>query len=479
MNKIESDFLNQPPPQAIDLEEAVLGGIMLERQGQIIALEKLTPADFYQETHAEIFRAIAELAHDGNPIDMRTVVNQLTRNGKLKSIGGAYMIASLTSKVSSTANLEYHCVILVQKRIARDIIQFAARMQREAYAEGDALMLLNEITAFPSLILDKMKSGSESHIQDLVVALVQDINTRQSDAKDITGVPSGYQSLDKIVAGFQPGTLVLIAARPGMGKTTLALNFARNAAIDFQMPVAIFTLEMSAMELGMKLVSMETEMDNRDLKSKIFNSLDMDHFMHSTRKLATAPIYVDDTPAISIMDLRVKCRRMVERYKVKMIIVDYLQLMRGEFHTLKNREQEISSISRGLKLIAKELSVPVLAMAQLSREVDKRPLPRVPMLSDLRESGSLEQDADIVMFIWRPDYYKIPGDPDGTYAEGLTKLIIAKHRGGPQGESYVAMIGKTSKFKGLDSPFLAPAGSLPVKAFFNNQVKVNKDDVPF
>lgn len=447
-------MLHRLPPNAVDLEESVLGAALLERQGQIIALEKLSATDFFSTIHQEIFIAVAQLAKDGNPVDIRTVGHQLDKNGKIGMVGGRYYLAELASKVSSAANIEYHCLVIIEKRIRRNIIDFATRLTQFGYDEGnDVFNLLNDITAFPLDIIEAIKGGNERKIKDGVVAIAQSINKRETEVKELTGVPSGYESLDKLTHGWQPGALIIIAARPSMGKTTFVINTARNAAIDFKIPVAIFSLEMTAQELELKFVSLESDFEIRALKTKLFNPYDIEHFMVSTRRLAEAPIWIDDTPAISILDLRVRCRRMVEKYGVKMIIVDYLQLMKGEPHTLKNREQEISSISRGLKQIAKELKIPVLALSQLSRDVEKRET-KIPILSDLRESGSLEQDADLVMFMWRPAYYKKLGDEAGTYIDGLTKLIIAKHRNGPVGEAFLTMLPRTSKFQSAVHEYL-------------------------
>ena len=454
-----TSLLTMLPPMALDLEDMVLGAAMLERDRQIVALEKLSTEDFYSESNSIIFKAIAQLAHDGNPIDMTTVVNQLRKMDKIEFVGGAYRIAELTSKVSSAANIDYHCRVLMEKRMAREIIQFAQELSRLGYSEtADVFETLDKITAFPVHVYEKIKVGAERTIEAGVIAIAQDINTRQvENVKEITGIPSGYHGLDRLTLGWQDTDLIIIAGRPSMGKTTLVLNIARNAAVDFKIPVAIFSLEMSYKQLYTKFVSMETGFDNRKLFTQIFNPLDLDHFMHATKALVAAKIFIDDSASLNIMDFRVRCRRFVETHKVKMIIVDYLQLMRGEPHTQKFREQEISNISRGLKQTAKELNIPIIALSQLSREVDKRPLPRIPILSDLRESGTIEQDADIVAFLWRPAYYKIPGDSDGTYADGLTKIIFAKHRNGNTGEAYLAMKGKTSKFENLDDPYFITA----------------------
>ena len=453
------------PPMALDLEDMVLGAAMLEKNGAIAAVQILSAGDFYSESNGIVFKAMEQLAHDGDPIDMTTVVNQLRKMGKIELVGGAYRVAELTSRVSSAANIEYHCRVIIEKRMARDVIQFANEITRLGYSDtADIFETLDKITDFPIHLHDKNKSGPEQTIKEGVIAIAQDINTRQIETvKEITGVPSGYHGLDRLTLGWQPTDLIIIAGRPSMGKTTLVLNIARNAAIDFKAPIAIFSLEMSYKQLYTKFVSMETGFDNRMLFTKVFNPLDIEHYMHSTKALAEAQIFIDDSPALSIIEFRARSRRFVDKHKVKLIIVDYLQLMKGEPHTQKFREQEISSISRGLKQTAKELNIPVIGLSQLSREVDKRPLPRIPILSDLRESGTIEQDADIVAFLWRPAYYKISGDSDGVYADGLTKIIFAKHRNGATGEAFLAMQGKTSKFSNLDDPYLIPAETPIVK----------------
>jgi replicative DNA helicase len=478
------ESLGKLPPQALDLEEAVLGVCMLERGAQVVALEKLTPDDFYKDAHKEIFNAIVQLANDGQGIDMRTVRAKLSQLGKLELVGGTFILADLTARVSSGANVEFYCHVIIEKRMARDMIEIASLIHHEAYEDTtDVFDLLKRIAEFPSQIFDKIKSGGERHIRDGIVSRAESINKRTEDQPEITGVPTGYNSLDKLTLGWQKTDLILIAARPSMGKTTFVVNVARNAAVTFKTPVAIFSLEMSFQQLSDKLIASESDIELKKLTSQVFTQLDMDRFFHTTIQLSNAPIYIDDKASLSITDFRIRARRMVEKYKVQMIIVDYLQLMKGEHH-IKNREQEISSISRGLKHVAKELNIPVIALSQLSRQVEDRPT-KLPQLSDLRESGSLEQDADVVGFLYRPAYYKFTGDERGTFVDGLTKIIIAKHRNGEVGEAFVAMRGKTSKFINIDSPYThlqtaAPTGSnlFPPPAP-TTVPPIDNDDLPF
>jgi replicative DNA helicase len=449
------DGLGKLPPQALELEEVILGAALLEKPGQLIALEKLTPDDFYAEYHKEIFQAMVDLSVAGAPIDMRTVINQLKKTGKLELVGGPVVIAELTAKVASAANIEYYCMVIIEKRLARDIIEFCSRMQSEAYEDTtDSFSLVDQITKFPLSLMDGIKAGTERHIKDGIIALNSEMNERKENAPEITGVPSGFDRLDRVTAGWQNSDLIIIAARPSMGKTTFVVNALRNAAVEFKIPVAIFSLEMSYRQLVNKITSAETDITLRTLTSRLLTPVDWTNFNSKIGPLSSSPIYIDDPSSLSITDLRIRCRRLKEKYGVKIIAVDYLQLMKGEHGSKGNREQEISGITRGLKQIAKELDIPILALSQLSREVDKRPLPRIPVLSDLRESGSIEQDADIVAFLWRPEYYKIMGDEGGTFVQGLTKVIFAKHRNGALAEPCVAMHGGTSKFRSVDSPYL-------------------------
>ncbi len=456
-----SESLGKLPPQVLDLEEAILGAVILERSAQVIALEKVKPDDFYSEIHKEIFTAVKQLGDAGNPIDMRTVANQLRAEGKIELVGGAYYIAELTSKVSSAANIDYHIKIMVEKRILRDLIQLASSIHHDAYDDGtDPFELLKMLGDYMRDFFAGIKNSNEIDVGEEIRKLGLIISKRTENLPEITGVPSGYPSIDRITGGWQLSNLIIIGARPGMGKTTLVLNFIRNAAVDYKLPVAIFSMEMSGRELVYKLLSLETELEQNKLKNKVFSDDEWNQFLGTTTNIIKSCIKVDDTPALLIGDFKVKARKFVEEHKVKLIVVDYLQLMRGDPETKGNREREISSISAGLKATAKELDIPVIALSQLSRQVDTRGGDKMPVLSDLRESGSIEQDADLIMLLWRPAYYKITADAGGQYVFGLTKIIHAKHRNGPIGESHVAMDGPKSKFKSIDSPYYGGAADV-------------------
>jgi replicative DNA helicase len=474
-----SEQLGKLPPQVLDLEQAVLGMAIQERHGQIVALEKLTPDDFYLETHKEIFQAICDLAKEGEGINVRTVTYQLKKTGKLELVGGAFFVMQLTQQVISADHIEHHCAIIIEKRLARDMIQFASEIQYKAYEDtNDVFELMNTITQFPMTALDKIKVGSERHIKDGVMTLAKQINARTQDSPEITGVPSGFTRLDRITQGWQATDFIVIAARPSMGKTTLVINLLRNAAVDFKIPVGFFSLEMSYIQLVNKFVSAETDIGLRTLTSKVFTPLDWTRFSNYTDKLTKAPIFIDDPSSLSIMDLRTKCRRLKEKYGVRLIVIDYLQLMKGDPSTKGNREQEIASISRGCKQIAKELGISVIALSQLSRSVEQRGGDKQPQLSDIRESGAIEQDADVVMFLYRPAYYKIMGDENGTYLPGLTKITLAKHRNGSLGEAALQMEGATSKFKSVDSPYLQTGAVQPTPTPAENK-PLSDDDLPF
>ncbi|MGC3945384.1 MAG: replicative DNA helicase [Chryseolinea sp.] len=481
----------KPVPQAADIEVAVLGAALLERQAQIVVLEKLIEDDFFKEEHRDIFNALRTLANDGNPIDMRSVRSQLSKDGKkLELVGGAVYLAELTTKVSNSANVAYHCHLLIEQRIKRAMILVAHEIYQRAYEDTeDSFKLLDYLKSAPMKIAESLHSATETPIKVAIDKLVTVISNHKNTGSNMTGVPSGYESLDRVTHGWQPGNLIIIAGRPSMGKTTVVVNCARNAAVIFQKPVGIFSLEMSTDELTGKLVSIETEIPLTVISNKNFTDLDWTRFAHKSAPLYNAPILIDDTPALSILDLRVRCRRMKEVHGVELIIIDYLQLMRGEYVSKggSNREQEISSISRTLKAIAKELNVPVIALSQLSRDVEKRPLPKIPQLADLRESGSIEQDADMVMFVWRPEYYKITGDERGTFAPGITKLIIAKHRNGELAEPAVQFQPKVQRFINADSPYIHDVKIIPQAELFDrspnpdNRIEPqhNPDETPF
>lgn len=448
-----SGQLGKLPPQAVDLEEAVLGALMLEKDALTTVIDILKPESFYKDAHQEIYKAILTLFNNSEPIDMLTVTAQLRKDGKLEVIGGAYYITELTTKVNSAANIEYHARVITEQSIKRELISISTEIQTEAYEDTTDVFNL----------LDKTEQSlfevSESHIRknyadmrSLMHEAMMELEARKEHKDGLTGIPSGFNALDRVTSGWQPSDLVIIAARPGMGKTAFVVSAMRNAAVDFNQAVAIFSLEMSSIQLVNRLVSAEAELDSEKLKKGNLAEHEWQQLLHKTSKLTEAPIFIDDTPALSILELRAKCRRLKAQHDIKLIIIDYLQLMSGDTGKGQsgNREQEIASISRALKGIAKELAVPVIALSQLSRAVETRGGDKRPQLSDLRESGSIEQDADIVMFLYRPEYYQITEDENGMPTTGTGEVIIAKHRNGALDNVQLKYISRFTKFANMD-----------------------------
>lgn len=487
-----TDGLGKLPPQAIEIEHAVLGALMLERDALSNVIDILHAESFYQDAHQEIYSAIVALFNDSQPIDIKTVTHQLRKMGKLEFVGGAHYVAGLTTKVNSAANIEYHARIIAEQSIKRELIRISSEIQKEAYEDTiDVFKLLDR--AEQSLF-----DVSESHIRknyDKMSALmhqaIEEIQIRKDREDGLTGVPSGFSALDRVTSGWQPSDLVIIAARPGMGKTAFVVSALRNASIDFNTPVAIFSLEMSSVQLVNRLISAEAELPGEKIKKGDLADYEWEQMMHKTKRLSAAPIFIDDTPALSILELRAKCRRLASQHGVKLIIIDYLQLMSGDSSKgAGNREQEIASISRALKGIAKELNVPVIALSQLSRAVETRGGDKRPQLSDLRESGSIEQDADMVMFLYRPEYYGMDSDENGMPLQGLGELIIAKHRNGSLDTVNLKFIGKFTKFTDWDGDQGGGFGAfpttgerhtgtitLPSKA--NGEASPSDEDAPF
>jgi replicative DNA helicase len=445
-----SESLGKLPPQALDLEEVVLGALMLEKNALNAVVEFLKPEHFYLETHKEIYTAIVELFKSTEPVDMRTVVNQLRKSGKIEVVGGAYYIAELTAKVSSAANIEYHARVIMEMAIKRELIQVASQIQSDAYEDTtDVFELLDKTEQSVFQISDSNLRKNYDNMRNLMARAIQELQLLKEHKDGLTGVPSGFTELDRMTSGWQRSDLVIIAARPGMGKTAFVVSALRNAAVDFKIPVAIFSLEMASIQLVNRMISAEAELESEKIKRGNLAEHEWAQLVHKTSRLSSAPIFIDDTPALSILELRAKCRRLKAEHGIQVIVIDYLQLMRGEQGG--NREQEIASISRSLKGIAKELNVPVIALSQLSRSVETRGGDKKPQLSDLRESGSIEQDADIVMFLYRPEYYKITVDEEGMPTQGTGEVIIAKHRNGTTGNVKLKFIGKYTKFADLDS----------------------------
>ncbi|MCL2562387.1 MAG: replicative DNA helicase [Rikenellaceae bacterium] len=426
-----TDAGGQLPPQAVELEEAVLGALMLEKDAVVAVQDVLQAEAFYKETHQIVYRAIADLSMELNPIDLYTVTEKLKQKQQLKAVGGASFLAQLTQKVGSAAHVEFHAKIIAQKYVQRELIRASTEIQRRSYDES--MDVTDLIDAAESEIFKVAEGHIKRDVQksrDILVKAMTAIEEATKREGTFTGVQSGFAQLDRLTLGWQPSDLIIIAARPSMGKTAFVLSMARNMAIDFEKPVAFFSLEMSSTQLMMRLIVSESGLSSTDIRSGMINQEQWRHLETSTKPLGMAPLYIDDTPALSIFEFRSKARRLKKQYDVQLIVIDYLQLMTGSSDTKGNREQEVASISRSLKAIAKELNIPIIALSQLNRSVESRSGSKRPQLSDLRESGAIEQDADIVAFIHRPEYYGMNFDENNMPTAGMAEIIVAKHRNG-------------------------------------------------
>ncbi|MEM9686647.1 MAG: replicative DNA helicase [Bacteroidota bacterium] len=460
------------PPQAIDLEEVVLGAMMIDKKGVDEVIDILHPDSFYKEAHKYIYEAIVKLFETSEPIDLLTVSAQLRKDDKLDRVGGDFYLIQLTKKVASSAHIEFHARIILQKFIQRQLIKISREIIEQAYEETtDVFDLLDHAEAkIYEVTQGNIKKSSET-AQNLVIQAKKKIE-EISNKKGLSGISSGFDKLDKLTSGWQPSDLIIIAARPGMGKTAFVLSMARNIAVNSDSPVAFFSLEMSSVQLITRLISSETGLSSEKLRTGRLEKHEWEQLNVKVKGLEKAPIYIDDTPSLSIFDLRAKARRLASQYGIKLIIVDYLQLMTsGGSQKGGNREQEISTISRNLKALAKELDVPIVAISQLSRAVETRGGSKRPLLSDLRESGAIEQDADIVSFIYRPEYYKIEewDDEERSPTQGQAEFIVAKHRNGGLDNIRLKFIGHLGKFDNLDD-FDTP---------FEFQSKMNDNEPPF
>jgi len=466
-------------PQAIDLEETVLGAMMIDKKGIDEVIDILSVETFYKDAHKYIFEAIDQLFKEGQPIDLLTVSAQLKKNGKLDVAGGDYYLIELTQKIASSAHIEYHAHIVLQKFIQRSLIRISSEIIEECFDEStDVFDLLDRSEAkFYEVTQGNIKKSSET-AQSLVIQAKKRIE-EIFNKEGLSGVATGFKELDELTSGWQPSDLIIIAARPGMGKTAFVLSMARNIAIDYQMPVAIFSLEMSSVQLIMRLISSETGLTSEKLRTGKLEKYEWEQLHTKVKDLEKAPLFIDDTPSLSIFDLRAKARRLVSQHKIKLIVVDYLQLMTAGTNNKGggNREQEISTISRNLKSLAKELSIPIIALSQLSRAVETRTGSKRPLLSDLRESGAIEQDADIVSFIYRPEYYKIDNwdDEDATPTQGQAEFIVAKHRNGGLDNIRLRFEGKFGKFANLNQGFSFDYEALPSKMNDSNLTFVKND----
>ncbi len=440
------------PPQAVELEEAVLGALMLEKDALTEVIDILKPQSFYKDAHARIFSAIQQLFTRSEPVDILTVTQELKKTGELDIVGGAYYITQLTNRVASAANAEFHARIISQKFIQRELIRVSTKTINDAYEEGsDVFDLLDNAESGLFSIMEGNIKKNYDKMSTLIKKAIDQIEITKNNKGSFSGIASGLTALDRLTSGWQKSDLVIIAARPAMGKTALVLTMARNAAVDFKKPVAIFSLEMSSLQLVTRLIASESELTSEKLKKGQLEDYEFQQLNDKIKNLAVAPLFIDDTPGLSVFELRAKARRLKEQHKIELIIVDYLQLMTAGGEGKGNREQEIATISRSLKGLAKELEIPVIALSQLSRAVETRGGDKRPQLSDLRESGAIEQDADMVMFIHRPEYYNITEDAEGNSNVGVAELIIAKHRNGPVDSARTRFIAQFTKFTDLET----------------------------
>lgn len=471
------DLIAKIPPQAVDVEEAVLGALMLEKHAIGLVVDILSPDCYYKDAHQLIYKAIQSLFHKSEPIDILTVTHALKSSGELELVGGAYFITQLTNRVASAANIEYHARIILQKYILRELIKLSSDTITEAYEDTtDVLTLLDtaEKNLF-SIAEGNIRRGYQN-MPALIGKAIKEIETAAEQESGITGIPSGFTELDRITAGWHKTDNIVIAARPGMGKTAFVLSLARNAAVKFNRPVAFFSLEMSAVQLTNRLIAAETEIASDKLKRGRLERHEWEQLNSKIGPITNAPLYIDDTPSLSIFELRAKARRLVAERKVEMILIDYLQLMVGNTDNRNsNREQEISMISRSIKSIAKELNVPIITLSQLSRDVEKRGGNKKPQLSDLRESGAIEQDADMVMFIYRPEYYGYDEDGENHSTSGLAQIIVAKNRNGALAEVNLKFIGHLTKFTDFEGDPFSDDNSFGITEQINPSDRITRN----
>ena len=458
--KVGANDLGKLPPQALELEESVIGAMMIEKDAFNTVADLLRPESFYADKHRFIFEAIRSLAAKEAPVDVLSVAEELKRSGKLELAGGIIYLSELTRRVASAAHLHYHAQIVAQKATARDLITMACQIEEKGYDETqDVDDLVEEATAKIFEISQRAQKRDVTHIYPVISEAFERMHKAAKNDGNISGIPSGFNALDKITSGWQKSDLVIIAARPAMGKTAFVLSMAKNMAVDFKVPVAIFSLEMSNVQLVNRLIMNVCEIEGSKIRNGRLTQSEWDRLENQINVLREAPIYVDDTPGLSVYELQSKARKLVKEHGIQIIIIDYLQLMNANGSSFGSREQEVSIISRNLKGLAKELDIPVIALSQLSRAVEKRDSSnsnvdgKKPLLSDLRESGAIEQDADMVCFIHRPEYYKLYDDGNGKDLRGLGQIIVAKHRNGATDEIWLRFIGKYTRFQNEDAAY--------------------------
>lgn len=478
---IQSSLEGRIPPQAIEMEKAVLGAIMSEKDAYSSVASTLAPESFYVHAHELIYEAIRSLEQQQKPIDMLTVTEELRRTDQLESVGGAAYIAELTMNIGGAANLDYHAHIVANKALSRNLISYASEVVTQAYEDSlevDVQMQEAEAKLFE---LSRRNIQKDFRRADTLTPLaIEEIMEAANKADGISGISTGFPGIDKITSGWQNSDLIIIAARPAMGKTAFVLSMAKHIAIDQNIPTAVFNLEMSNLQIIKRIMSNVCEIEGNKLKSGRLEEHEWAQLNAKISQIEEKPLFIDDTSGLSVFEFRSKARRLVKEHGVKIIIVDYLQLMSASGMGLGNREQEVSTISRSLKILAKELNIPIIALSQLNRSVETRQgdaNSKRPQLSDLRESGAIEQDADMVCFIHRPEIYHIYTDPeDNTSTKGIAYFIIAKHRNGATGDVKLAFRGEFAKFAPLES-----LGIINYESSLNssNFSPFNTDNVPF
>ena len=492
--KVGPNEFGKLPPQAPELESSVLGALMIEKDAYMTVADLLRPESFYREQNRLVFEAIRALAAQDLPIDALSVAEKMKNQGSLAQAGGVSYITELTRRVASTAHLRYHAQIVAQKATARDLISMASQLEEAAYDETqDIEEVMQQAEAGIFEISQRAQKRDVTHIDPVIEEAFERMRKASKNEGNISGVPSGFHELDKITSGWQKSDLVIIAARPAMGKTAFVMSMAKNMAVNYQVPVAVFTLEMSNVQLGNRLLMNVCEIEGEKIKTGKMTKGEWSQLEHKSNELRGAPIYMDDTPSLSVFELRSKARKLVREHGIQIIIIDYLQLMNASGMTFGSREQEISIISRNLKALAKELDIPIIALSQLNRNVESRSglEGKTPQLSDLRESGAIEQDADMVCFIHRPEYYHLYSDEkSGKDLRGLAQIIVAKHRNGATDSIWLRFRGKYAKFQNEDDTYddneltpLPPAGEMSISSKMNNMsadgAELNNNEYPF
>ncbi|WP_342399823.1 replicative DNA helicase [Weizmannia sp. FSL W8-0676] len=443
-----NELQDRIPPQNIEAEQAVLGAIFLEPSAFITASEILTAEDFYRNAHQKIFQVFAKLNDAGKAVDLVTVAEELSATRQLEDVGGLSYLSELAASVPTAANIAYYAGIVAEKALLRRLIRTATHIAQEGYTrEDDVDELLDEAERSIMEVAQRKNAGDFKHIKDVLVSTYDNIEMLHNRKGDVTGIPTGFYELDRMTAGFQRNDLIIVAARPSVGKTAFALNIAQNVGTKTGENVAIFSLEMGAEQLVMRMLCAEGNIDAQRLRTGALTDEDWRKLTMAMGSLSNSGIYIDDTPGVRVTEIRSKCRRLKQEHGLGMVVIDYLQLIQGSAHSRENRQQEVSEISRSLKALARELEVPVIALSQLSRSVEQRQDKR-PMMSDIRESGSIEQDADIVAFLYREDYYE-----QDTENKNIIEIIIAKQRNGPVGTVQLAFVKEYNKFVNLERRF--------------------------